>query len=253
VKRSKIEKKLIMNKLLIGLCFMSLVACKKEKTTTTTAENFAVNIGISNKVGTANFIANTNFTNPFGEQFKLTKFQYYISNVFLLKQGSTLIHPETESYHLIKAENGNTNFSFNIKNKDVNQIKFLIGVDSTRNVSGAQTGALDPLNGMFWTWSSGYIMAKMEGTSPVSNAVSNLVTYHIGGFTGVNSSLRWVTLNIPPSAFVNNAFNINLQCDINKFFNGVHAMKIVDEPIMMNHGVASAKYADNYATMFTIQ
>ena len=47
-----------------------------------------------------------------------------------------------------------------------NSLSFLLGVDSMHNVSGAQTGALDPANDMFWTWNSGYVMAKMEGASP---------------------------------------------------------------------------------------
>jgi len=35
---------------------------------------------------------------------------------------------------------------------------------------------------MFWTWNSGYIMAKLEGTSPVSSQPNNKFEYHIGGF-----------------------------------------------------------------------
>ena len=58
-------------------------------------------------------------------------------------------------------------------------IKFMIGVDSTRNVSGSQTGALDPANGMFWTWNSGYIFLKMEGTSPVIPNTGHNFTFHI--------------------------------------------------------------------------
>jgi hypothetical protein len=49
---------------------------------------------------------------------------------------------------------------------DITGIRFLLGVDSARNVSGIQTGALDPARGMFWTWNSGYVMAKIEGSSP---------------------------------------------------------------------------------------
>ncbi|WP_316930094.1 MbnP family protein, partial [Hymenobacter sp. IS2118] len=35
---------------------------------------------------------------------------------------------------------------------DYQSVSFTVGVDSARNVAGAQTGALDPNNGMFWTW-----------------------------------------------------------------------------------------------------
>jgi hypothetical protein len=55
-----------------------------------------------------------------------------------------------------------------------------MGVDSARNVSGAQEGALDPANGMFWSWTSGYIMIKAEGLSP--QGAGGSFTYH----------LRWI-------------------------------------------------------------
>jgi hypothetical protein len=56
-----------------------------------------------------------------------------------------------------------------------NRLSFVIGVDSARNVSGAQTGALDPANGMFWTWNTGYIMAKWK-EMPLEEAHLNIIS-----------------------------------------------------------------------------
>jgi hypothetical protein len=50
--------------------------------------------------------------------------------------------------HLSKSE-------LNTSLKNITAIKFLLGVDSLKNVSGIQTGALDPAKGMFWTWNTG--------------------------------------------------------------------------------------------------
>jgi hypothetical protein len=72
-----------------------------------------------------------------------------------------------------------------------------LGVDSIRNVSGIQTGALDPLKGMFWTWNSGYVMAKLEGSSESSNSAGNRFTYHIGGFRPGMNVLKTIDLIIP--------------------------------------------------------
>lgn len=244
-----------MNRLvLIIIVIGSFFSCKKTNTTTHETTDVPVKINIAHNVGNAVFNTTSNFVNSHGEQFRIDKFNYYISNVQLITTSDNTIEKENESYHLIQAETPSSNsFNFNVKKKTANKIKFLVGVDSTRNVSGAQTGALDPLNGMFWTWHSGYIMAKLEGNSPQSNAVNNLITYHIGGFSGVNSTLRWVTLDLPQAAITNSGITINLKCNINKFFDGVHVSKIVDEPIMMDHGAKAAKFADNYATMFSIQ
>ncbi len=79
-------------------------------------------------------------------------------------------------------------------------ISYLIGVDSTRNVSGAQTGALAETNGMFWEWNTGYIFLKLEGTSPQSGEADHVIQYHIGGFrnsTNTNA-LQTVSLTFDP-------------------------------------------------------
>ena len=60
-----------------------------------------------------------------------------------------------------------------------------MGVDSIRNVSGAQQAALPPSNGMFWSWSTGYIFLKAEGTSPQS--ANNSFMFHLGGFMNPNN------------------------------------------------------------------
>ncbi len=245
-----------MNKVLtLVVCCTLFFSCKKNNAEVVPiVEEIQVNVSITHKVGSSNFNAANTYFNPNGEQYKLNRFQYYLSNFQLQKTGTTISEKENESYHLIKAEDATTtNFKFKVPKSEFNQLKFLIGVDSLRNVSGAQTGALDPLNGMFWTWNSGYIMAKLEGNSPQSAAVSNLVTYHIGGFSGVHNTLRWLSFPIPVNAIVNGQINLNIVCDINKFFNGVHVKRITDEAVMMNHGADAAKFADNYATMFSIQ
>jgi len=135
------------------------------------------------------------YTNCWNETYTISKLKYYISNVQLQMANKT-INKETNSYHLINEEDTATkSFSLSMPAGKYSSLSFLIGVDSLKNVSGAQTDALDPLNGMFWTWNNGYIMFKLEGNSPQSTVVNNKVEYHIGGFAGANNSLRIVTIN----------------------------------------------------------
>src|ERR1700733_14455088 len=129
-----------------------------------------------------------NYVNPFGETYSINKFKYYISNIPL--QSSSTSFSETESYHLINQNDpASLSFSFSMPSGNYNSLSFLLGVDSLHNVSGAQTGALAPANDMFWTWNSGYVMAKMEGASPAS-ALNNVFEFHIGGFSGANNVLK---------------------------------------------------------------
>jgi hypothetical protein len=71
----------------------------------------------------------------------------------------------------------------------VDEISFVIGVDSTLQSSGAQGGALDPIQGMYWTWQSGYIHWKLEGEY-AQDTISEVLTWHVGGYRSPNNTLR---------------------------------------------------------------
>jgi hypothetical protein len=68
------------------------------------------------------------------------------------------------------------------KNSLNNEFAFWCGVDSFTNTSGVYMGALDPLNGMYWTWQSGYIGIKLEGQIRSMNGDSVSFEYHLGGY-----------------------------------------------------------------------
>ncbi len=166
-------KKIILSSSLIALTLT--MACKKEvkeETPVVDNSNGEVTINFVNKVDNANLELSTNlnkvwYKNQNNDSFNVTTFNYYISNVKLIAEDGTSF-AESESYHLISQSEPSSK-SFSIKNvpaKKYISISYTLGVDSIRNVSGAQTGALDPANGMFWTWNSGYIFMKFEGASP---------------------------------------------------------------------------------------
>jgi len=77
-----------------------------------------------------------------------------------------------------------------------NNIRFNLGVDSLTNSSGAFGGDLDPTNGMYWAWQSGYINFKLEGVSKACPARKNAFQFHLGGFLGEHNALQKVHLNI---------------------------------------------------------
>ncbi|MBK9581192.1 MAG: hypothetical protein IPO48_04510 [Saprospiraceae bacterium] len=79
-------------------------------------------------------------------------------------------------------------------------VELMFGVDSTRCSSGAQTGALDPAKGLFWSWSSGYIMVKAEGNAPT--AADGSFAFHLGGFKGVNKVQTTKSYNFGSTALV---------------------------------------------------
>jgi len=156
-------------------------------------------------------LGNGKFKNEANEFFNITTFNYFISNVSLVKEsGEVFIVPQDDSYFLNKATDSTTaNMRFNLPDGKYQSISFLIGVDSLRNTMdiSRRTGALDiaggMLEGMYWTWNSGYIFLKMEGLAdqaPVDRTGQRKFRYHIGGFGGFDkpsvNNIRQVTLDL---------------------------------------------------------
>jgi hypothetical protein len=177
---------------LMAFATFTLNSCKKPHPTEPHPTEGIVEIEFDHKWGPSNaaFALNSALTHPAsGETITFTTLKYYISNVKLRKEDGTW-WSQPESYHLIVVGD-NTAPSINLEKVPVGTytaIEYTIGVDSTRNVSGAQTGALAPSNGMFWSWLTGYIFIKAEGTSPESGASNGEFKYHIGGFKNENNT-----------------------------------------------------------------
>ena len=121
-------------------------------------------------------------------------------------------------------------------------------------MSGAQTGALDPANDMFWTWNSGYIMAKLEGQSSFSTLINNEIEYHIGGFKGTDNVVKRMVLPFSQSIEIKNdkTASILISADINKWFKHIHDLPIAMNPACVMPGNLATQYAANYSGMFTI-
>jgi hypothetical protein len=197
-----------------------------------------------------------NYTNPFGETYAVSKFKYYISHVSLIKGKAVFF--EAESYHLVDESNPDAlHFSFALGTGNYDVLNFMLGVDSLHNVSGAQAGALDPLNDMFWTWNSGYVMAKIEGYSPQSKVVNNKLEFHIGGFMGENNVLKNISLSFPPGKILNiqpgKTSEIIIEADIDTWWQQPYDIKIAEHAVCSSPGPLAKKIADNYSKMFRIK
>lgn len=123
----------------------------------------------------------------------ISKLKFYVSDINLKKSGKTVFKTSEKSY-LIDFENRlKIDFDKN-STEDFDEIQFNIGIDSLTNVSGAMGGDLDPVNGMYWSWQSGYINFKIEGNSEKSDAVHKDFQFHIGGYSKPFETLQRVIL-----------------------------------------------------------
>lgn len=247
-----------MSKLLLVICcFLSVPALSQQKDNRANATSTGkVKIIFKNLVKNAPLVLyDSAYTNPWGELYTVSKLKYYISNTIIFS-GSKMVH-EKNGYHLLnQSMPSSLEFSFALPENNYDSISFLPGVDSIRNVSGAQTGVLDPLNDMFWTWNSGYIMQKLEAVSPQSNIVNHKVEYHIGGFSGENSVLKFITLAFPPGKLLKikkgKTSTLVINADLNKIWQGDIDLKISETPACSSPGVLAKKIAGNFAQMFSV-
>lgn len=238
--------------LLAILCMIALFSCQKE--VHNDLSKGKADIHFTNVVGTKPVSFNTPYFTHKGEDFTVTKLKYYITNITLVDSAGQN-HLIPDSYFLVDQEiPASLTIPLQTDEARYKGIQFLIGVDSTRNVSGAQSGALDPALDMFWTWNTGYIMAKMEGTSSRSTLPNNRLEYHIGGFQGSEKVLRTVYLPFGQNYSISSdhTLNINIRADILAWFDGAYDLPLSAYPTCTSPGLLASHYADNYANMFSI-
>jgi hypothetical protein len=240
---------------MLALASLTLAGCKDDVAVPN--QTGTVALEFEQTVGTAPLVLSTQtYTTPDGDQFKVTTFRQYISNIkFTKADGSVYAVPE--SYYLTDAAVP-TAQHIDLKDIPVGDYKgitFTIGVDSARNVSGVQTGALDPNNGMFWTWSSGYVYTKFEGYS--AQSTSGGLVFHIGGFLRPNNTIRTVSPAFPAGTTLlvraDHAPEIHLNVDVMKMFVGPNTVRF-DRLSGTMGGASAVLVADNYAAgMFSVE
>lgn len=242
-----------------ALAAFSLTGCDKDSEPTPPAnQKGEFDIEFENTVGAAPLVlATQEYTTLAGDQFKVTTFRYYVSNLKLTRaDGTEYVQPE--SYYLIDEANEDSRHLTikDVPTGDYTGLKFTIGVDSARNVAGAQTGALDPAKGMFWTWNSGYIYTMLEGSSPQSLSPNRMITFHIGGFRTPNNTIRTVTPSFNGAKLLvrtDHTPEVHYNVDVLRMFSGPTTVRFASLSATMG-GPNSVLVANNYAQgMFSVE
>lgn len=173
-------------------------------------------------------------------RFYLSDFRFFESKTnkwkSLLKQKYFLIDLE-DSNSLILDTN-------NLHLELYDSLKFNIGVDSLANVSGANSGALDPTLGMYWAWQSGYINFKIEGTCVGLKTRNNAFGFHVGGYLFPNYSLRTCSLAL------HNQPKLTLELDLNVLFDFIELAKLNS---VMIPGKQAMELSNKFATCFEVK
>ncbi len=263
-----------MKKLLFSAAFaviasaLFVVGCKKDDLSGTGS----VEIEISNLAGDAPLDFGTYYKNENGDSVRFSQFNYFLSNFVLIKKdGSEHVMPKDSCYFLVKHDNtaSKTLQLNNVPAGDYKGVRFMIGIDSSKSVSeiGQRTGVLDPTGaaaGMYWSWNSGYIFVKIEGTSPQAplntGTGERTLEYHTGLFGGKDSptlnNLKTVALESDHDVAeirkdLDEAPIFHVLVDVLEMFKSPTVVKVADTPTS-HAGPFSKTVADNYADMITL-
>ncbi len=145
-------------------------------------------------------VGDSAYSLPNHQTIKFETLKFYLSNIEFLQDKKT-VWQEPTSFHLYDVENPESSklmlqIPATVK---FNKIAFNLGIDSLTNVSCAMGGDLDPTKGMYWTWQSGYINFKLEGTSSLCTSRKNEFQLHLGGYLYPYNPIQRVVLSIKNS------------------------------------------------------
>lgn len=190
------------------------------------------------------------------DSLEITTLKFYVSGIEI-HYDDTTTYIKKNSYHLVDIEDVS---SLKIavcpkSSKAISNVIFSIGVDSLASVSGAMSGDLDPTNGMYWAWQSGYINMKIEGKSNSCTTRKNAFQFHIGGYLPPNSAIRKVNLYDTRSARIkdkkiNNNHKITIQVDASKLFDEI---LLKETNSIMISGKEAMNLADLSVKIFTTE
>lgn len=187
------------------------------------SETFLVTAQPSDKISRIHFlpffgeeklILHQKFALNHRDSIELNTFRFYVSDIFGLEKKEKLI------YHLVDiSDTASLKFQMKIPDKEV-RLNFFLGIDSATNEMGIGEGDLDPTRGMYWTWQSGYINVKLEGTLIDSIGNKTNFTFHLGGFRSPYLASQFIPLNIPTPAI---SQDVKIKIELKDFFQIVDA------------------------------
>jgi hypothetical protein len=183
-------------------------------------------------------LGKTYFSAALGDSLVFHTCKFYLSDIRLGNSKTP--------FHLVDVEDPNSFYlPFSAAaTADATTLRFVLGVDSATTVSGAYDGALDPTNGMYWTWQTGYIHVKLEGVSRICPSRNHVFQLHLGGYAAPYNALQIVQL---PIKSTNKQLVLSL--DVEPFIAG---MQLQDHPEIMSPSSSSINAAQKFAELFNL-
>ena len=181
-----------------------------------------VSIHMHQKLGDQPFVYNSVVQTAAGYYVKVTRLQYYISEVKLIHDGGQ-VTPVTDVYFLVTPSRDSILELGNFDITTLEGIEYSLGVDQGHNhldpTTYPSSHPLSPKNPtMHWGWTAGYRFIAFEG---FAGATSGTVTNNYQVHTVDDSNYKTLTLNTAGELDTNH-LAIHINADYLKMFEGVN-------------------------------
>ena len=123
--------------------------------------------------------------------------------------------------------------------EEYTSLHYYFGLDSTYQVSEIVDGPLNPMNGMYWAWNSGYIQFKCTGSSTLIPLLDKSFEFHLGGYHEPFETLNSIQLPIHGNKLI---------LDIKPFFEQTLDLKLIQR--VMIPGKNAQDYCRNLSKYF---
>ena len=252
---------------------------KKEDPTPAPVGYGKVSLEFDHVIGDQDLALGTWYINGNGDSVKLSTLKYFVTNIRLGKSdGSFYTIPKERSYFMVNQDSAKTKSIEldSIPTGNYTTVEFLLGVDSLKSRAplSQRTGVLDPTggmtNGMYWSWNSGYIFFKMEGTSPKA-PISQFTNersffYHIGfyGYKGADAdfpdaqalnNLKTIPLSKEGAVLdvrIGKTSEAHVMLDLAKVWkSSSYTINVATDPDLM-FDARSLKVSQNYSQAFSL-
>ncbi len=226
-------------------------SCKKDDSptpnslTVLTGINLAVNYTIDGK---ALYVDSFLYTSAAGFNYSINRFQYYLTNVKLIKPDNAEILITSSHYFDAFEEATSTIAISNIPSGNYIGIKFNIGVDSSFNYWDSLPNTTENTN-MLWPllMGGGYHFLKFEGYYK-----DGLSDYGYAMHLGTNACNIPVVLSKNISVTPNNTLTLNMNMNINEWLKNPNTFDFnLDGNYIMGNAAAMGKITQNGHDVFS--
>lgn len=125
--------------------------------------------------------------------FQVSKCRFYVSGLQGWDPQSGWIPLSSVPVLVDLLDSSRNQISLKSVSRPLEKLRFRIGIDSAIQVLGVQGGDLDPMEGMYWSWLSGYIHFKWEARF----SDGRWWEWHLGGYQKSARFYPEVELSLP--------------------------------------------------------